>query len=42
MIRIGICEDIPDMVKFIKSVINAEKDMETVLSAHSKDEICKK
>lgn len=42
MIRIGICEDIPDMVELIKSVINAEEDMKAVLSAHSKDEICRK
>lgn len=42
MIRIGICEDIPDMVELIKSVVNAEADMQTVLTAHSKDEICKK
>ena len=42
MIRIGICEDIPDMAELIKSVIDAEDDMQTVLTAFSKDELCKK
>lgn len=42
MIRIGICEDIPDMAELIKSVIDAEDDMQTVFTAFSKDELCKK
>lgn len=41
MIRVGICEDLPDMAKLIGSVIDAEEDMKTVLVAHSKDELCK-